>query len=87
MALGNACQRVFREDRDYQRFMDGLEATVDKFAFEVFRFGLPSAPWNGGRVFVGKSKRCGRSSSVPTKQRDLGLNSVAAELPVNQMRR
>jgi len=38
MARGNARQRIFREDRDYQRFMDGLEATVDKFAFELFSF-------------------------------------------------
>ena len=38
MARGNARQRVFREDRDYERFLDGIEATVDKFGFEVFGF-------------------------------------------------
>jgi len=38
MARGNARQRIFREDRDYQRFLEGIEATIDKFAFEIFGF-------------------------------------------------
>ncbi|MBN1852579.1 MAG: transposase [Pirellulales bacterium] len=42
MARGNACQRIFGEDRDYQRFLEGIEATVGKFAFEIF--GLVCLP-------------------------------------------
>ncbi|MBN1854122.1 MAG: transposase [Pirellulales bacterium] len=38
MARGNARHRIFREERDYQRFLEGIEATVDKFAFEIFGF-------------------------------------------------
>ena len=40
MARGNARQAIFRDERDYGRFVDGLEATVDKFGFEVFSFAL-----------------------------------------------
>lgn len=36
MARGNGRQKIFREDRDYRRFLEGLEATVAKFRFEVF---------------------------------------------------
>jgi len=36
MARGNARQSIFRDERDYGRFLEGLEATVDKFRFEVF---------------------------------------------------
>jgi len=36
MARGNARQRIFRDDRDYGRFFEGMETTVDKFGFEVF---------------------------------------------------
>jgi REP element-mobilizing transposase RayT len=35
-ARGNARQRIFRDDRDYGRFLKGLETTVDKFSFEIF---------------------------------------------------
>ena len=38
MPRGNVRQRVFRDERDYGRFLDGLEATVDKFGFEIFSF-------------------------------------------------
>lgn len=38
MSRGNARQRVFRDDRDYGRFVEGLETTVDRFGFEVFSF-------------------------------------------------
>ncbi len=40
MARGNARQAIFRDERDYGRFLDGLEATVDKCGFEVFSFVL-----------------------------------------------
>ena len=33
---GNGRQAVFLEDRDYQRFLEGLAATVNKFSFELF---------------------------------------------------
>ena len=38
IARGNARKPIFRVDRDYQRFLEGMEATVDKFGFEVFGF-------------------------------------------------
>ena len=38
MSRGNARQKIFRDERDYGRFFEGLEATVDKFRFEVFGF-------------------------------------------------
>jgi len=38
MSRGNARQRIFRDERDYGRMMEGLEATVDKFGFEIFSF-------------------------------------------------
>ena len=38
MARGNARQQIFRDDRDYGRFLEGLETTVDKFGFEIFSF-------------------------------------------------
>ena len=38
MSRGNARQTIFRDERDYGRFIDGLETTVDKFSFEVFSF-------------------------------------------------
>ena len=38
MARGNARQRIFRDQRDYRRFLEGLEATVEKFGFEIFAF-------------------------------------------------
>ena len=33
-----ARQKIFRDERDYGRFLEGLETTVDKFGFEVFSF-------------------------------------------------
>ena len=38
MSRGNARQRIFRDEQDYGRFLEGLEATVDKFGFQVFSF-------------------------------------------------
>ena len=38
MSRGNARQNVFRDRRDYERFFKGLEATVEKFSFELFSF-------------------------------------------------
>ena len=38
MARGKARQRIFHDHRDYGRFLEGLETTVDKFGFEVFSF-------------------------------------------------
>ena len=38
MARGNARQKIFRDASDYGRFLEGLEATVDRFRFEVFSF-------------------------------------------------
>ncbi len=38
MARGNARQKIFRDEQDYRRLLEGLEATVDKFGFEVFSF-------------------------------------------------
>ena len=33
MSRGNGRQKIFRDERDYERFLEGLEATVDKFGF------------------------------------------------------
>ncbi|MFO7903808.1 MAG: transposase [Pirellulaceae bacterium] len=38
MSRGNARQRIFYDDRDYQRLCEGLERTVDRFGFEIFSF-------------------------------------------------
>jgi hypothetical protein len=38
MSRGNARQKIFRDERDYGRFLEGLETTVDKFGFEIFRW-------------------------------------------------
>ena len=38
MSRGNARQKIFRDERDYGRFLEGLETTVDKFGFEIFSF-------------------------------------------------
>jgi RHS repeat-associated protein len=40
MSRGNARQVVFRDDRDYQRMVDGLEQTVDRFGWELLSFVL-----------------------------------------------
>ncbi len=32
MSRGNSRQKIFRDDRDYQRLLSGLEAVVAKFA-------------------------------------------------------
>jgi len=38
MSRGNARQKIFRDERDYGRFLEGLAATIDKFRFELFGF-------------------------------------------------
>ena len=38
MARGNGRQRIFHEDRDYQRMTDGLAKTVGRTGWEVFAF-------------------------------------------------
>jgi REP element-mobilizing transposase RayT len=38
MTRGNARQKIFRDERDYQRMLEGLETTVVKFGFELFSF-------------------------------------------------
>ena len=38
MSRGNGRQNIFRDQRDYGRLLEGLEATVDKFGFEIFSF-------------------------------------------------
>ena len=35
MSRGNARQKVFRNQPDNRRFLEGLEATVSKFGFEI----------------------------------------------------
>ncbi len=36
MSRGNGRQKIFCDEPDYGRFLEGLEATVDKFGFEIF---------------------------------------------------
>jgi len=38
ISRGNAWQKIFRDERDYGRLLEGLEATVDKFGFEIFSY-------------------------------------------------
>ena len=38
MSRGNTRQQVFHDPRDYGWFFEGLEATVDKFRFELLDF-------------------------------------------------
>lgn len=38
MARGNSRQRIFFDEVDYGRFLHGIEATIDRFRFEVFSF-------------------------------------------------
>jgi hypothetical protein len=38
MCRGNARQRIFRDEADYQRLVDGLVMTVSRFGWEVFSF-------------------------------------------------
>jgi putative transposase len=40
MSRGNARQAVFRDERDYQRMIDGLEQTVDRYGWELLCFVL-----------------------------------------------
>ena len=40
MSRGNARQVVFRDERDYQRMVDGLEQTVTRFGCELLSFVL-----------------------------------------------
>jgi REP element-mobilizing transposase RayT len=40
MSRGNARQVVFRDDRDYQRMVDGLAQTVDRFGWQLLSFVL-----------------------------------------------
>jgi putative transposase len=40
MCRGNARQRIFHEDADHQRLVDGLALTVSRFGWEIFSFVL-----------------------------------------------
>jgi putative transposase len=40
MSLGNARQVVFRDELDYQRMIDGLAQTVDRFGWQLLSFVL-----------------------------------------------
>ncbi len=38
MCRGNARQRIFHEEADHQRLIDGLESTVNRFGWELFSY-------------------------------------------------
>ncbi len=40
MSRGNARQRIFHDDGDYQRLLDGLAQTVQRCGWEVLSFVL-----------------------------------------------
>ena len=40
MCRGNARQRIFHDDADHQRFIDGLTQTVGRFGWDFFSFVL-----------------------------------------------
>ncbi|MFI5455891.1 MAG: transposase [Isosphaerales bacterium] len=40
MCRGNARQRIFHDDADHQRIIDGLALTVSRIGWELFRFVL-----------------------------------------------
>jgi putative transposase len=40
MCRGNARQRIFHDEADHQRLVDGLALTVSRFGWELFSFVL-----------------------------------------------
>ena len=40
MCRGNARQRIFQDDADHQRLIDGLDSTVSRFGWELFSYIL-----------------------------------------------
>ena len=38
VARGNGRQKIVFDDRDYRKLLDGIEAIVDKFDFEILSF-------------------------------------------------
>jgi len=52
MSRGDGRQKIFRGQRDYRRFLDGLEATVEKFEFEIFSFFSRWSHWGQIYFFV-----------------------------------
>jgi putative transposase len=40
MCRGNSCQRIFHDEADHQRLIDGLALTVSRFGWELFSFVL-----------------------------------------------
>jgi REP-associated tyrosine transposase len=40
MCRGNARQRIFRDEADHQRLVDGLAVTVSRYDWELFSFVL-----------------------------------------------
>ena len=50
MSRGNARQVVFRDELDYQRMVDGLEQTVDRFGWQLLSGATAAAPRQGSRM-------------------------------------
>jgi len=88
MARGNARQSIFRDERDYGRFLEGLEATVDKFRFEVFSFVcLPNHIQTAGRPrreFVLLSAAGGDGDTSPSNRRKDDLPSPSPVSPASE---
>jgi REP element-mobilizing transposase RayT len=40
MCRGNARQKIFREDADHQRLLDGMALTVSRLGWEILSFVL-----------------------------------------------
>jgi len=51
MSRGNGRQKIFRDPQDYGRFLEGLEATGDKFGFELFSFVCMSVKANNSTAY------------------------------------
>jgi len=43
MSRGNARRRIFHDDRDHERLLEGLEQTVRRCGWELFSFVLMTA--------------------------------------------
>ena len=71
MCRGNARQRIFHDEADHQRLIDGLALTVSRFGWELFFRPLRDGRVTPRAAHDGATHQCedgtqGMSSAVPT---------------------
>jgi len=59
MCRGNARQRIFQDEADHQRLVDGLAVTVSRYGWELFSFVL-----RAGGTCIAKIQRVGCSTPI-----------------------